>query len=462
MQNFRVSLYLDDDQRVIEGNPENLIIFLTSNDVREFSEPLLRRLTVIYLNPLPSDKVYSLLSSRFRFSNEVSLLLTQIYDDTVNACLRKPATIQELVELGEILQNNLNLDLGFLLRSIVIKYDDDWDRYLQYVKFRKPYKFIQSSQNNFESVTEYYKPDEEIILQDQQSNNSNNNSNLNQVIEKIRSKFKVPVPSVDFAAEQVVEQKEVYMLVEDNDKDAYTAVIKKFMPNPTDRPDEFDKFKVYFDDQKVFITSKDPLSIDELLKLRSTDLQGEFYAEEAFTFISSEIYKYLVEKATKVEYYTKNLLRISVAQKDTISVIELEVLKDRGGYLDIVLRLYIKGKIYDALIVDPKEFRRFKSGKEYDNYFTYDVPKIARELATLIRQGINAELKIRCDKFAYNDKLRLRCVLDDSARPNNVNIILECHESFANEKFGINEKEKLITDKNVILQILDVISNFPR
>jgi hypothetical protein len=252
------------------------------------------------------------------------------------------------------------------------------------------------------------------------------------------------------------------MLVEDNDKDAYTAVIKKFMPNPTDRPDEFDKFKVYFDDQKVFITSKDPLSIDELLKLRFTDLQGEFYAEEAFTFISSEIYKYLVEKATKVEYYTKNLLRISVAEKDTISVIELEVLKDRGGYLDIVLRLYIKGKIYDALIVDPKEFRQFKSGKEYDNYFTYDVPKIARELATFIRQGMSAELKIRCEKFTYNDKLKLRCVLDDPARPNNASIILECHESFANEKFGIIEKEKLITDKNVILQILNVISNFSR
>ena len=42
-------------------NPSNLIIFLTSNDTREFSEPLLRRVVSITLSPLPSEKVYELL-----------------------------------------------------------------------------------------------------------------------------------------------------------------------------------------------------------------------------------------------------------------------------------------------------------------------------------------------------------------------------------------------------------------
>jgi MoxR-like ATPase len=77
LQNCRLALYLHDELTVIEGNPKNLVVFLTSNDFREFSEPLLRRLTVVTLHPLRPEIIYRILSERF--CEEVAILLTQVY-----------------------------------------------------------------------------------------------------------------------------------------------------------------------------------------------------------------------------------------------------------------------------------------------------------------------------------------------------------------------------------------------
>jgi len=62
LQNCRVSLYLDDEETTIQGKPENLVIFLTSNDTREYSEPLLRRVISTVLPPPSPRTVYPILA----------------------------------------------------------------------------------------------------------------------------------------------------------------------------------------------------------------------------------------------------------------------------------------------------------------------------------------------------------------------------------------------------------------
>jgi len=166
LQNYRLSLYLgdNDNETIVSGNPENLVIFLTSNDMREFSEPLLRRFVVITLNPLPTSVVYEMLKKRFK--ENIALLLAQVYDDTLKAGLRKPATIQELIQLGEVLESGVNARLEDLIRMFIIKYDDDWAKFVQYISSREPYKFVQQGEGN-DNISQYYEPPQEVQIPQQ-------------------------------------------------------------------------------------------------------------------------------------------------------------------------------------------------------------------------------------------------------------------------------------------------------
>ncbi|MCS7127641.1 MAG: MoxR family ATPase, partial [Thaumarchaeota archaeon] len=47
LQHARLSVRMSAEERIITGRKENLIVFLTSNDEREFSEPLFRRCVTI-------------------------------------------------------------------------------------------------------------------------------------------------------------------------------------------------------------------------------------------------------------------------------------------------------------------------------------------------------------------------------------------------------------------------------
>jgi len=452
LQNLRVSLYLDDKEQIIEGNPENLVIFLTSNDMREFSEPLLRRVTVIYLNPLPVDKVYAILSSRF--PKEIAILLAQIYDDTLKAGLRKPATIQELVEFGEILQSNPNnIDLELLLRSIIIKYDDDWDRYLQYVKFRKPYKFMKEDDSqDYQSLAEYYKP-EEISLQEQKDQQKSNNFNLNQVLEEIKSKFKVPAPSVDFVPQSVHEEKEVYMLVKDDDKNSYTTIIKSLRPEPSDDPTQFGGFKVYFDDG-AYIVAENPLTAKELIKLKNTELDGEFYAEDVYKLVNiNRVYDVLIKDAAKIDYYSNKLLRVTVhISKDSLSVIEIKVIKqyDLKDIADIMVKHYIKGKIGSAYILTP--IRDFP--KSNTIFYHQDLEICKRDIAKLLR-FINV---LQFTVTFTDDCSKMRWELDDEFAPTSVHIVFGPYITKLLNQIGFEIKyNHPITDKHHVTSILKAI-----
>jgi len=366
LQNFRVALYIDDNEQVIEGDPDNLIIFLTSNDMREFSEPLLRRLMVIALNHLPVEKVYELLSKRFRA--EIATLLAQIYADTINAGLRKPATVQELYELGEIIENNNEFDLEMLLKSLIIKYDDDWERYLGYIASRKPYQFIKnvSSGSDVDDVVKYYEPPEDLSIPPISESEDKDSAHKDDgyVLQELQRKLKVTMPKREIEVEEAPTE-EVCMIVEDHDHEAYTKVIKALRPEPSDRPDEFSKFKLYFD-KNVVIVAKKPLSVYELYKLGGSNLRGEFYAESVVPLVD---FRRLVDKMLrydKVEYYTRNLIRCSTIKKDKdkddVYVVEAEIINRHDeNVVDIVMRAYVKGAIDNTQLIHPKE--NFIAGK---------------------------------------------------------------------------------------------------
>ena len=77
----------------------NLVVFITMNDERELSEPLLRRLPKIDFAPLPADLVRSALISSHGQECELIEPAVTLYKRCVAAELPKPATIQELRQL---------------------------------------------------------------------------------------------------------------------------------------------------------------------------------------------------------------------------------------------------------------------------------------------------------------------------------------------------------------------------
>jgi len=317
LQNVRVSLYIDEKETVVVGNPENLVIFLTSNEMREFSEPLLRRVITITLQPLPPEKVYELLSKRF--SKEVSLLLTQIYADTINAGLRKPATIQELYQLGEVLEAGMSLPLEDLLKTFVIKYDDDWKKYREYVISRRPYEFTKKEEQR-EEIEKYYEPSDVTEIEISKDDAEKSSNSATSVLEKLK---KFNVKRVEVVAEPIKvdssETIEVTLKVPDNDFETYTHIVKNLKPEASDNPAVFGKFKYIADEMNVII-SEEPLTIREAFTLSSLK-NAETYYEDIVLIKDKDISK-IIDSAKKIKYYTKNKMYLESDEPEEKVVIE--------------------------------------------------------------------------------------------------------------------------------------------
>jgi len=313
LQNTRVSLYLD-DETIIMGNPDNLIIILTSNDMREFSEPLLRRLIVITLNPLPTSVVYEMLKKRFK-ENTV-LLLAQIYDDTIKAGLRKPATIQELTQLGQILENGSDAPLQELLRMFIIKYDDDWVKFMQYVSSREPYKFVNDNANS-DDVSQYYEPPEaEVQIPQQSQPQEQAQGSTAQLLEKIsRIVVKQPNDSVVKAVkEEVNGTVEVAFKapISENDFTMYTKIITNLWPEPSDVPSIFGKFKVIKDTDEYKIVSEKPLTLLEYFQLlNNSDIDFEGYIEDKLVLVNPATINKILNEAHRIKYYSNKKLQVT-------------------------------------------------------------------------------------------------------------------------------------------------------
>jgi MoxR-like ATPase len=266
LQNHRVSLYVDSKKSVIYGNPRNLVIFITSNDFREFSEPLLRRLAVITLSHLPTQRVFQILSNRF--SDSVARLLAQIYDDTVKAGLRKPATLQELYELGEILSDGMeSIDLLTLVKMFIIKYEDDLTKYLSFVQHREPtYLFKETKKSQEESIEEYYVPQKPLVQIESPEEEKPKRLSIRDLLDTLKVDMKVN--PVHTAAEKTT----VSFMSEDNEGEMYNAIVKTLRPEPSENPAILGKFELWNVLEKPYITAKDPLKFNEVVELVNKDL----------------------------------------------------------------------------------------------------------------------------------------------------------------------------------------------
>lgn len=331
LQNYRLSLYIEERRQVIQGKPENLVIFLTSNDIREFSEPLLRRLVCITLKPIDVSKVYKILSKRF--SKEVALLLTQIYKDSIEAGLRKPATIQELIELGEILEEKPKISFTELVKSIVVKYDDDWEKFKHYVTSREPYDFTSEVEEcEEENITEHYKASEKKVEIREHTEEEREQHGVEEILESLISVKKVEEKTIEVA--EVKENITRYSKFEDVDRQTYTKVIQTLLPKPTSRPDNFGVFEMLREGSKTFIVAKEPLKPLDAVKLINNSVKGEYYFEGE-EYIEDKMVKNLLTSASKINYYTRELIQLFDANGSGEFVIKLELKLVDNGYADI-------------------------------------------------------------------------------------------------------------------------------
>jgi MoxR-like ATPase len=357
LQNYRLSLYLDDNETIITGNPDNLIVFLTSNDMREFSEPLLRRLVVITLNPLPSSVVFELLKKQFK--ENIALLLTQIYDDTIKAGMRKPATIQELQQLGQILENGTDTPLQELLRMFIIKYDDDWVKFVQYVSSREPYKFVNDNANRID-VSQYYEPPPQEVQMPQQSTQEQaQGQSTAQLLEKI-SKIVIKQPNnsvINAVKEETSGTIEVTFKapISENDFTMYTKIIRKFWPEPSSTPEIFGKFKVIKDTGDYKIVSEKPLTFLEYFQLLN-DGSAEFegYIEDKLILVNPATINKILSEADAIRYYSNKKVQVSFSYYNSAgcSVTELIEIELENKYSptkqstldDAIIRMYVNVK----------------------------------------------------------------------------------------------------------------------
>ena len=82
----------------VQANLDNLTVFITANDEREFHEALLRRFPMVHVNPIEPADVVSALNLTHK-GNIYIPQMVDLYTRSLQAKLPKPATIQELRQL---------------------------------------------------------------------------------------------------------------------------------------------------------------------------------------------------------------------------------------------------------------------------------------------------------------------------------------------------------------------------
>ena len=137
LQYGRLSLPGVEDGEV-NANLDNLTIFITANDEREFHEALLRRFPMISVSPIEPADVVTALELTHK-SNKLIPQMIDLYTRSISASLPKPATIQELRQL---------MDAVELLGS-----SSDWDTLVyQYITKTPENHILLSNQAKVESI----------------------------------------------------------------------------------------------------------------------------------------------------------------------------------------------------------------------------------------------------------------------------------------------------------------------
>ena len=410
LQNGRITLYLGGKEDVVKADPNNLYIFLTSNNMRELSEPLARRLARVEFGPLPTSEVLELM--RAKFEEPIALLLAQVYDDTVQAGLRKPATIQELIQLGNALRKTPNAPLDRLLRMYVVKYDDDWEKLKEYVKNRNPYSFAAKKEQ--EGVAENYKPPPGLTPQEAAEKQEETAQETAGDLLNMLGQILVRRPEAKEPEAQAVPEAKPggFTFKAPLTDDVYTA-IAKIVAEPGETGGVIGKFKVADVGGERAVVAEEPLTIDEFLELyRQTRVPVEGYIEDQVYMVVPDDLRKLMENAKSVKYFSKNAIMIKDwnddAEEDVL--IELPEPFTRSGprkYLPVKVKAYVKAKGLDensymrsSLSTLEQLVALSSCRKEFDGGADY-IPLVADIAKTCMARGIS-DIFIRVYKAKVN------------------------------------------------------------
>jgi hypothetical protein len=229
----------------------------------------MRRLIRVDFKFLDPSDVAELL--RRRFDGQTADLLAEIYRDTVEAGLRKPATVQELIQLGYALKKMPNAPLDRLLRMFVIKYEDDWEKFVEYLKQKVQSPAVAATQSQ-------------------------------QQLAQIAGGSSVARPGA--VAEGL------YMFKSPFDEKVYTAIAR--ISTPGRSLDELGKFKVETVDGERVVVSKEPLTVAEYMHLYD-NIKREFeaYIEDKVPMVVPDDVEELVKNADVVRAYSDRYIVIA-------------------------------------------------------------------------------------------------------------------------------------------------------
>jgi len=416
LQNFRVSTRLDNES-IIQGNPENLWVFLTSNDEREFSEPLLRRVSVIKLKPLPSKLVREILKNR-GVREDILDLLIQLYRDTLNAGLRKPATVQELLQLAKAVEVlGSEADWSSLVYSYVIKDDLEWQKFKEYLRNREPMHYEYEEEN--EDITEYY---EEVSEHEEEKENQ---------WSPRMPKFRIVRRELNVEPVEVESEIQEVSMIAIMDKENYATVIRDFRPEPTDNPWSFGDFRVVKDESGTYIVKENPLSLHDVIKSADLNYSGSVNVKCKESLknstvhikhtlkLSESVLQTLIDRYNVV-YYTRNILRfenhngsldfVLVREQrlnDTVSLWTVEIVSDYNSdalrYL--IETLISESALYRARLELKSKWDRWTLDNEvHVDAKDYDEAKAVfeKEYKQLIVEKYNELRRAIAEKYAVN------------------------------------------------------------
>jgi len=322
-----------------------------------------------------------------------------------------------------------------LIRMFIVKYDDDWGKYLQYVSSREPYKFVNGNANSID-VTQYYEPPQEVQMPQPQPQSQSQETQ--QLLEKIS---KIVVRQVNNSIINAVKE-EISDTIEttfkaalsENDITNYSEIIKTLIPTPSDTPDVFGKFKIIKDTSEYAITSTQPLSITEYINLlRNTSTEFEGYIEDELLIFNPDAINYLIKYANEVRYYTDHTIQVvykgyvteaievrlldgkyNPQKINTISKIKVRAYvnaKKRDNYKSLLYNFIMDNVCYakmksnvdvnaESLVAFGKELVMLRSGGTCDKYdvvirtppgFSENDVKKIHEL--LVKEGVSATLE---------------------------------------------------------------------
>ena len=423
LQNGRVTLYLGGKEDVLVADPDNLYVFLTSNAMREFSEPLMRRLVRVDFELLDPSDVAELLKRRF--DAQTANLLAEIYRDTVEAGLRKPATIQELLQLGYVLKKMPNAPLNRLLRMYVIKYEDDWEKFLEYLE----QKGRQIAERRKEQALWAFGQQAASTQQSAQQEEAAPQSYVGRVLRGTSTElYTVADPSMQVADASGMSGG-TYTFKAYMSEDIYTALAKMYPPGDT--PEDLGKFKVVKVEGDRIIVSKEPLNLDEFFALYNGTSTGfEAYIEGKVWMVLPDDLDKLLNAAKTIKSYSKRSVLIASETDDVKEevLIELSEPYPQSGTAKLV-----EATIKAYVLVN---------GLDESSYRRREPPILDRIYNDTIHNFCNKRLTYRNDIGKVAAGIAGIC-LESGTQPN---LIIEASSDNIDDA-AVNEIEKALTER---------------